>query len=113
MILKNIVVSFAGHRLTPVVELFVNGNYRVELIDAETAEPFTVINRWLPNLPEDALAIDTNNHDTELVEALVQANVIEPRTLVYLVSGYCRYPVHRLTRRVLSAVVGATIEAPC
>lgn len=76
---------------------FLNGGFRLNLVEARTGDPIDVLNVWLPGLQPDEVALDTNNCGDDLPQLLERAGVIYPECTQRIRSGFCLYPVYKLT----------------
>lgn len=77
--------------------------YRIALIDG--AEPFAYVSTNVDaNTIEHGVAIDSNNlgqDERPIVEALIDADVLDGEVYTILHSGFCTYPLLRLSDNVI------------
>jgi hypothetical protein len=78
---------------------FQNGGYRMDLVDVITYEPIATLNKWLPGLEKDEVAIDISNCGNKAPALLFEHGIIEPEFTKVIPSGFNNYPVYKLTEQ--------------
>lgn len=102
---RPLTVTFQGKQYLLEFEKYqTNGNTAIVLIDPEQPEfPAAVATCNVMDFPieRELVGIKWWSENTGMVEALVEAGVIEPQTEFEIPSGFVTVPFHRLTRHVL------------
>lgn len=80
---------------------YVNNNIAITLNDVEDGSSVVTITRWFKDLEQDEVALDINNCGYSIASLLIGANIIEDEIIQIIPSGYCDYPVYKLTKEIL------------
>lgn len=78
-----------------------NNTVAINLIDAHDWGPVARATVNLPQIPTGYVALDTNNCGYDIVRSLANAGIIDKNPFGTLASGFCKYPLHKLTEKAL------------
>ena len=79
-----------------------NGAIALTAKDSEGFPAFTITTNLEVSIPEGYIAVKHYSENEGLVQALIEADIIESIPLRFIQSGFVEIPVHKLTAKGLS-----------
>ena len=82
-------VNFMGEELTPIIGEYANGQTSIQLVDQDDMPFMTASVAHDVNIPDDCVIIKNYSENEGILEALIEAGIIE--------KPFCEIPVNFVT----------------